>query len=275
MGYCKVNDATIYYEYIPSNNPNAETIIFGHGLGLDSTTWKLIIPYLQDFHLLTFDFRDHGRTRSTSSEISWDILYKDFKELLNFLKIKHYHYVGHGLGGLFGVELFGTFGEKASSFSLLSTPCYYPKNVAQKGIEFRKKMLFSHFDNFVDFMIPQILYDRTNRKCQLIKEAYSRSNLARYIDWLKFIEQSLSLKKLGRITIPTLVLIGEFDINYPPSLITINANYFPQCKMYIIHEASNVIFVDQPKLVSEHLRIFFSKNRHFSIDQKSALVCHI
>ncbi len=79
MGYCKVNDATIYYEYIPSNNPNAETIIFGHGLGLDSTTWKLIIPYLQDFHLLTFDFRDHGRTRSTSSEISWDILYKDLK----------------------------------------------------------------------------------------------------------------------------------------------------------------------------------------------------
>ncbi len=42
--------------------------------------------------------------------------------------------------------------------------------------------------------------------------------------------------------------------------------------MYIIHEASNVIFVDQPKLVSEHLRIFSQKQDIFqSIKERSCL----
>jgi pimeloyl-ACP methyl ester carboxylesterase len=264
MSYYKTNGADIYYEYVPSANPNAETIVLAHGLGLDLTIWKLLIPYLQDFHLLMFDFRGHGRTVSEDHEINWEILYKDFKNLLHFLGIKRYHYVGHGLGGHFGIELFSTFGEKAMSFTLLSTPCYYPEQVAQKGIQFREKIVSSiHPDDFADFMIPQILHDRTSEKYQLIKDAYLRSDQTKHIDLLKFIAQSLSLDKLTKITIPTLLLNGEFDTNYPPSLTTISSNYFPQCKTHIIPDASNLVFVDQPKLVSEHIKKFYLEKQKF------------
>ncbi|RAK19891.1 pimeloyl-ACP methyl ester carboxylesterase [Anoxybacillus vitaminiphilus] len=264
MSYYKTNDADIYYEYIRSADPNAETIVLAHGLGLDLTTWKFLIPYLQDFHLLMFDFRGHGRTVSKAYEINWKTLYKDFKNLLHFLEIKRYHYAGHGLGGHFGIELFSTFGEKAMSFTLLSTPCYYPEKVAQKAIQFREKIAsFLNPNDFADFMIPQILYDRTAEKYELVKEAYLRSDQAKHIDFLKLIAQSLSLEKLTAISIPTLLLSGEFDTNYPPSLTTISSNYFPQCKTYIIPDSSNLVFVDRPQLVSEHIKRFYFEKQKF------------
>jgi pimeloyl-ACP methyl ester carboxylesterase len=273
MSYYKTNGADIYYEYVHSADSNAETIVLAHGLGLDLTTWKFLIPYLQDFHLLMFDFRGHGRTVGNTHEINWEVLYRDFKSLLHFLGIQRYHYVGHGLGGHFGVELFSTFGEKALSFTLLSTPCYYPEKVAQKAIQFRKKMVSSLNPNdFANFMISQILYDRTPEKYQLIKEAYLRSDQTKHIHLLTLIAQSLSLEKLTRISIPTLLLSGEFDTNYPPSLTTISLNYFSQCKASIIPDSSNLVFVDQPKLVSEHIKKFYFEKQTFINRIKDRLI---
>lgn len=50
---------------------------------------------------------------------------------------------------------------------------------------------------------------------------------------------------------PTLILAGEFDVNYLPTLVTLNTNYLPSNRALIVPNASNMVMFEQPLIVSQ------------------------
>ncbi|WP_017756017.1 alpha/beta hydrolase [Calidifontibacillus oryziterrae] len=262
----------INYEYIPSIHSSMETIILAHGLGLDMKSWEYIIPSLQNqFNILRFDFREHGGTTGSLLETNWITFYEDFTFLLTELKIDTYHFIGHGLGGHFGVELLSSFPNSAKSFILLSTTCYFPKNIGLKAIDCRKNLVYEQ-DGYpikvAKMMSSQIFYPNTKEKEEYLIKAFSKVSVESYFNILLYILDSLSLEKLKNIKIPVLLLFGEYDKNYPPNLTNLSASYFPDCKAYIIPNSSNMVQVDQPELTAQLINDFL-------MDIQSADISHV
>ncbi|MBM7682862.1 pimeloyl-ACP methyl ester carboxylesterase/DNA-binding SARP family transcriptional activator [Pullulanibacillus pueri] len=272
MSYLNKETVSIHYNYLQSKNPHAETIILAHGLGLNMKTWKYLIKEFQDYHLLLFDFRGHGETKGDCHALTWDILYGDFTALLKQLNIDHYHFIGHGLGAYFGIQLFGEYGEKAESLTLIGITSFFPNEISEEMLAYRKR--FSKPENYpalADFMIPQIIHKMTPEKHQLLYEAYHQVEQKVYFQLIELIARSSSLSKLRSIPIPTLVLGGECDPNYLPTFVTMNSHYLPNGRTAIIIDASNMVHIDQPEIVARIFRHFLKTkyddlkpNSHYS-----------
>jgi 3-oxoadipate enol-lactonase len=68
-GYISSRDSKLYYE--TEGNPSGPTILFVHGLGGTTNAYQPIIPELQDFNIVRFDWAGHGRSstpKTTSIE---------------------------------------------------------------------------------------------------------------------------------------------------------------------------------------------------------------
>jgi len=257
------NDSSICYKLIENKlTDDVDTIIFFHGLGLDQTTWDYLLPELKDYRLLTFDFRWHGSSTGAyyaSDEENWQALFQDFFAVMEKEELERYHFVTHGIGTHFCIELISRGMIAPETVTFLSTPCYYPGTVAKGALEHRESMLRGKTGRDLgEGMAPQLLVSRDSAKAELIINAYSKVRVDLYMDLLRLNARALSLEKLTKIEIPTLLLNGEYDINYPPSLTTLSSNYLPNCSVKIISQASNMVQIDQPeetaRLIKEFIR---------------------
>jgi 3-oxoadipate enol-lactonase len=59
-GYITSTDSKLYYE--TEGNPDGPTVLFIHGLGGTTNAYQPIVPALQDFNIVRFDWSGHGRS---------------------------------------------------------------------------------------------------------------------------------------------------------------------------------------------------------------------
>lgn len=88
------------YELV--NGDKEEWVVFVHGIGGSTKTWKKQIePFSEKFNLLLLDLPGHGDNASNIiKKVDLDKLYKGIKDTLDYLKIKAAHFVGMSLGTL-------------------------------------------------------------------------------------------------------------------------------------------------------------------------------
>ncbi|MEN2766969.1 alpha/beta hydrolase [Ornithinibacillus xuwenensis] len=254
---------SISYHIHTPNHPDNGTILFLHGLGLDHTAWNYMLPYFLDYRVLTYDLRGHGYNHgqfAATDEENWQLLMEDTVAILQQEHIQSFHIVAHGIGAQLAIELIIRKKVTPKTFAVLSTPFYYPDKVAEEGIEFRKEKLKGMTgENLGEWMAPQLLHDVNPEKHRHIANAFTRVDMTYYLELLLLNVRAISLEKLTRISVPTLLLNGEYDVNYPPELTSISARYIPDCQTEIIREASNMVFVDQPEKTAGFIKTFHMK----------------
>ena len=99
-----VNGVDTYYER--EGNPDGQSIVFIHGATLDHRLWWPHVPALEEeYDLIAYDYRGHGKTSSTDrSEYSVSLLVDDLRALLEELDIDRPVLCGHSAGGLIASE---------------------------------------------------------------------------------------------------------------------------------------------------------------------------
>lgn len=255
----------IQYRYIRSKaSKRRGTIVFLHGLGLDQTIWDLLINYLPDCDALTYNLRWHGNCSSlfyTTEEENWQQLIQDYLILMDKKGIDTYHLVCHGLGAILAVEMINRQLIQPLTVTILSTPFYYPRTVAEEGMKFRAdKMKNMTGREFGEWLLPQILHSQDLDKRELVIRAFTKARIDVYMALLGMAAKIISLEKLTKIMIPTQVLTGEYDLNFPPSLTTLSINYLQLGSVKIISQASNLVHVDQPKQTAMYIKRFIQEN---------------
>jgi pimeloyl-ACP methyl ester carboxylesterase len=93
----------LYYK-IFEKGPDAEWLVFIHGAGGSSVTWKYQIeafrPY---FNLLLLDLRDHGQSKNIAPaypNYNFDIVCQDILQVIDHLGIKKAHFMSLSLGSV-------------------------------------------------------------------------------------------------------------------------------------------------------------------------------
>lgn len=103
------NNQLLYYETYPCEKPNAAWMLFVHGAGGSTRTWRRQIDDLsQTYNLLLIDLPGHGEMakRSNAADVyTFEAIATAIWQVVDHLKIKASHLVGVSLGAIIVLEM--------------------------------------------------------------------------------------------------------------------------------------------------------------------------
>lgn len=97
----------MHYQLHGRTDAEAPVIVLSSGLGGSGQYWQPQLAALaQAFRLVTYDHRGTGRTGGLVPEAGGiAAMADDVEEIAAALGLSHFHFIGHALGGLIGLEL--------------------------------------------------------------------------------------------------------------------------------------------------------------------------
>ena len=110
----------------PPGRPDAETIVFGHGLLFSGWMFEPQVEALrEEYRCVTVDWRGQGGTPPVAGSDGYvadmDSLLGDLVALLDHLELPAVHYVGLSMGGFVGMRLAARHPERVRTLTLLDT----------------------------------------------------------------------------------------------------------------------------------------------------------
>ena len=239
MPTVKVNDINIYYEI----HGEGEPLVLILGLSVDLTSWMLQTPeFSKKYRVIAFDNRGVGRTDAPDMPYSTKMMADDTAGLLDTLGIERAHVLGHSMGGFIAQELALTYPQRVKSLILASSGTRETSlgrnlidtwvRMAQEGVSLetrlREQLLWvftdASFENqdMVQMVITMMLANPYPQPAH---------GLARQTG--ADLEHDTG-ERIGKITAPTLVLVGKEDILTPVKMSEELAAGIPNAELVIL-----------------------------------------
>ena len=264
-GTVPANGQQLYYE-VHGNGP---PLVLVMGIGYDSSLWTLAqVPALSThFRVILVDNRDAGRSSKASHPYRIADMADDLAGLLDALGIGQCHLLGLSMGGMIAQEFALRHAGRLDRLVLTGTGAA-PARSAVDPIEiwswvkandgtgevFGGQQFVSLFSTAF-LRNHQAVHDTAELLASnphpMSPEAYARqADAYRHFD---------ALDRLGAITAPTLVVVGEQDLLTPPWIAREVADAIPGARFEVIRGdgSSHVVPIERPDdfngLVSDFL----------------------
>ena len=204
------------YEAI--DNDKEEWVVFIHGIGGSTKTWKKQIDeFSEKYNLLLLDLPGHGNNSDNIiDKVKPEKLHKGIKETLDHLNIESAHFVGLSLGTIVIANFAVCYPEKVKTIILggsvlkvcgIYKSCVALSNAIKKCVPY--KMLYKFF---AWFMMPR----ENHKKSRMIflREVVKLDKKTMFA-WIEYLQVSLRpeqlLKKLDKIGKKILLISGDED----------------------------------------------------------------
>jgi len=116
--YFKVKDKKIFYDIRDSGKSQA--LVFIHGSGGSSYTWKNQLNLAIDYDLIALDLPSHDKS-DTFSDLSLDLYVDVVHLLIKSLNYENIILCGHSLGGAIVQQYYFTYPKEVSGLILFNT----------------------------------------------------------------------------------------------------------------------------------------------------------
>lgn len=206
MPKIKVNGVSIYYESIGKGYP----LVFTHGFSSSHAMWKAQEPLAKKYRLITYDARGHGDSDSPSSaeQYSADTSVEDLFQLMKALGIKKAVVGGLSMGGYLSLRFYLKHPDMVSTLIIMDTGPGYrnPARMAEWN-QTREELARQLETEGVKVLASQA--DNERRKEIVLNQNHlglahmARKVVAQHDSWV--------IENLGKISVPTLLLVGEND----------------------------------------------------------------
>ena len=233
--------------------------------------WGEIVPRLaEEYRVIAFDNRGLGGSQRGEGQISVASMAEDASALLEALDIPQAHVMGWSLGSAVAQELalvhpeqvasammYATWGRcdgfQRSVLAALRLP-YVHKDMdmalATAGLAFSPQLLdHPDFDKMLEPMLPA--FPQNDEQMQVTVEQWD-ADLAHD-----------TLDRLGGITAPTLVIVGEQDLLTPPWQAKAVADAIPQARFELVTGpgASHGLHIERPDDLVRIVTGFLNDNK--------------
>ena len=246
----KVNNIEIYYEIHGQGDP----LVLIMGLRRNAEWWYCQIPALsKHFKILVFDNRGAGRSDKPKIDYSIRLFADDTAGLIESLGMKKAHILGLSMGGYIAQELAinyphivkslilactGPGGERAVLISperlkkFTANEGLSPEQILEKDMDiyFSDKFITEHSEKITEFIEISLRYYQP-------PDAFMRQFAA----CLKHD----TVKRLQRITVPTLIMSGDDDLLVPPENSRILKEFIPHAELNFFRGKRHCFFIEE------------------------------
>ena len=253
MPYLEINDFNMYYE-VRGSGP---ALTFAHGASGNRLMWWQQIPeFEQDYTCISFDHRGWGSSIDDPNNIKTSQFASDLKALLSFLEIDKTAIICQSMGGITGLNFSLTFPEMVSALVLADTtggvgePVVVDmlQSVSPPDHPTRRALTDSFIAN--QPALP-LLYEEIGllnpKRERAVGSSIFRDTSGPGKDTLKDFD------------IPIMLLVGESDLIFPPTVIEEVSKLFKDATYHVIPESAHASHFEQPDIFNDHLKTFLSK----------------
>jgi len=237
-------------------------IVFAHALGGDLSMWdRQVASFADGYRILRYDLRGHGRSPQSPSDFNLQELGKDVLELLDQHGIERAHFCGLSLGGLVGQWLGLHAADRLLSLTLLDTtprmgaPDVWNERFAQ--IEAGGMTAISNAT--IERWFTEAFRKKEPQTVARVRSIFEATPPSGYIACGKVVRDSaIEYKDLERVTVPTLVATGKFDVAAKPEDAQKLARHIPASR-YLELEAAHITPVEASDAFNNGLRLFLEE----------------
>ena len=264
-GYLSLGEDSIYFETAGSGR----NILLIHDGLLPGEAWNEQFAFFsRDYHVTRYDRRGYGLSSPATGSYTH---LEDLRHLYMHLQLDSAVLIACSSGGALAIDFTLEYPEKVDALVLVGAVVggfSYTNHMRTRGGH-----LPEHFENDLEESIyyasddPYYIYSKnTDIKKAAVEmlTAYPQRILRRP----QFVRPDFPpARRLNEIVIPTLILIGEYDIPDVHAVSGALSNGIPNSKRHVIQDAGHVIPMEQPaqfnKTVAEFIKANLSSPESF------------
>ena len=230
-------------------------LVMSHSLACDLSMWEEQIPlFRKHFRVLRFDTRGHGASGAPSGAYSLDMLADDLLGLLDGLKIEKPHFVGLSMGGMIGQTFSLQHPGRLRSLVLCDTSSRIPPEAGALWEGRIKTAMEQGMEPLVEPTLKRWFTDpyiaANPAMMARVGKLIRNTPAAGYAGCCHAIRRLDLTAKLGAITCPVQVVVGEQDAGTPVAMSKAICEAIPGSELVIIPSASHLSNLEQPETFS-------------------------
>lgn len=267
MPYLHVRGGDYFYDLAGHRpgHPDHPTIVFGHGYLMTHRLWDAQVAALADrYRCLRFDWRGQGQSTVTRGGYDpWDLA-RDALALTEALGIRRFHYVAHSMGGYVGYRMALLAPERLTSMVLIGTS---PSSTPPAQLREYTQLLWAVrllgygpvFPKVLPILYGSAFLNDPARAAERAAQAQAirsndRTGIFRAGRGI-FARDDVSAR-LGEITVPTRLLVGDADAPHPPADSQGPAAAMPYADAIVLPNTGHTPPAERPTETTAHIAAF-------------------
>jgi pimeloyl-ACP methyl ester carboxylesterase len=240
-------------------------VLLLHPLGVDRSFWDGVLPALDGFEVLTYDFPGHGRTPTPAEPYTIEELADQARSLLAGAGYDRVDVVGVSLGGLVAQQMAADAPELVRRLVVVDAVAVYPQALRDM---WRDRATRAPVEGLEPFLEPTLgLWFTADRVAEdgpvvdAVRRAFLAGDPRGYALACRALEQADVTGVLDRITAPTLVVCGEDDA--PPFTAAARdlGERLPDARVVWLSPARHAGVLEQPDQFRDALLGFLGEDR--------------
>ena len=269
-----IRDISLFVKVVGNGYP---VLLMHGGPGVDHTTMLPFQSLADQFTLVLYDHRCNGRSSGVEvSTMTWENLTADAEALRQSLGFEKWAMLGHSFGGMVALEYALRYPQSLSHLVLLDTcgdAWWVQKNAPQilakrgnKKSTVKTAELFYNGEITPEEFMPSVrkLSTAYYHKLNLLQLAHDISIGMRMktrpealiFGYSKLLKGWTVMDRLDEIKVPTLVMAGRDDFQFPPEHQAALAAGIPNARLEIIERAGHNSHSERPAEVMEAFKTF-------------------
>jgi pimeloyl-ACP methyl ester carboxylesterase len=242
-------------------------VVFLHGIGGNRTNWHGQLEHFGDrFCAVTWDARGYGGSDDSPQTLKFSDFADDLLRLLDHFKAERAHLVGLSMGGMIVQDFYGRYPERVATLALVDTSSGFggvPEEVRRDFLSRRLEPLEKGLTP-AD-IAPGVVEVLVGKSASAAVREQMRASMAAlrvepYKQALHAIVTTDFRPVLPKITVPTLVIVGEEDIVTPPSASEFLVKNIAGASLVKIPGAGHLSNIEKPEVFNTALGTFLDQH---------------
>ncbi len=257
----KINTNGIDINYELTGKKGSPVVMLSHSLACSLVMWQPQMAVLESaFQVLRFDTRGHGDSDAPQGAYSFEQLAMDAIGLMDGLKIDTVHFVGLSMGGMIGQGLALDYADRLKSLALCDTAAIMPDEtqpIWQQRIEAAgEKGLQGQVDETLERWFRPEYLQQNPPVVEMIRRQILATPVAGYIGCCEAIRRLKYLDRLSKITLPTLIVVGEEDPGTPVAASEAMHERISDSRLVVLPSARHLSNIEQSEAFNAALMEF-------------------
>lgn len=255
------NSMSSELNWVRTGPRDAGTVILIHPVGLDLTYWGDQIEALRArYDVIAFDLPGHGRSPGRPEDVTFDGFASAVAALIEQQTAAPVHVVGISVGGMIAQTLALARPALVRSLTLIATAATFSEEgrtvIGRRAETIQTGGMAAVVAPFLErWFTPETLAQRPDITDRITKTLLAGDPAIQAAMWTMVAGLDV-LDRLSEIGCPTLVLVGDRDLSLPPAFSAAIAERIADARMFVLPDASHMIFLEQPDLINRHLLEF-------------------
>jgi 3-oxoadipate enol-lactonase len=260
----QINDIRLNFQDTGELN-STNTIVFVHGFPFSLEMWSgqiKVLSEIKDLRVITYDIRGHGKSEIGDGQYSIELFVDDLVALLDHLNVTKTILCGFSMGGYIALRAIERNPDRFNALVLCDTQSAADSNEGKirraNSVKLVKREGVAKFSE--GFLKAVFIPETFSARHEIIEDArkivLATSPIGICGALLAMAARTDTTDVLSKISVPTLILVGEHDNVTPPSAAKIMQDKIANSKLHVISHAAHMSNLENPAEFNEYLAQF-------------------